>query len=77
VNYRLKSRPVEAQQWTPEAQLPFVHPGPEGGPGPFVYTPGGQRAYLQPGDWILTDPDRAGHTVMRPADFEAAYEPAP
>ena len=40
----------------------------------FVITIDGQRAYLQNGDWVITEPDGEHHYPCKPDVFEATYE---
>lgn len=40
---------------------------------PYVVTAHGQRAYLEPGDWVIAEP--GGYGVLKPDVFEASYEP--
>lgn len=42
---------------------------------PYVITIHGQRAYLDPGDWIITEPDGIHHYPCKPDIFDATYEP--
>lgn len=42
---------------------------------PYVVTVHGQRAYLSPGDWIITESDGSHHYPCKPDIFEATYEP--
>lgn len=41
----------------------------------FVLTIHEQRAYLENGDWVITEPDGEHHYPCKPAIFEATYEP--
>lgn len=40
----------------------------------FVVTIHGQRAYLQNGDWVITEPDGDYHYPCKPDIFEKTYE---
>lgn len=42
---------------------------------PYVVTIHGQRAYLSPGDWIVTEPDGGHHYPVKPDIFAVTYEP--
>jgi hypothetical protein len=41
----------------------------------YVITIHGQRAYLDPGDWVITEPDGVHHYPCKPDIFAATYEP--
>lgn len=41
---------------------------------PYVVTIHEQRAYLAPGDWIITEPDNKHHYPCKPDIFTATYE---
>jgi hypothetical protein len=77
--FRKKPVVVEAQQF-----LGFYHtPWPEGvkvdqeaGPRCYVVTAHGQNAYLDKGDWVITEPDGVHHYPCKPDIFAATYEPA-
>jgi hypothetical protein len=87
--YRRKpGRPVEAHQWQPGTRPPGVCPGSDGlhvctkhhdGPGPaHVHTiHAGHVVYLEPGDWVLPEPDGHGFYPIRAAVFATCYEPVP
>lgn len=72
---RFRKRPVvvEAEQWFPGRRVAGVR---ENIAGSFVVTAHGQRAYLAPGDWVITEPDGRGHYPCKPDIFAATYEPA-
>ncbi len=40
----------------------------------YVVTIHGQPAYLQNGDWVITEPDGEHHYPCKPDIFEATYE---
>jgi hypothetical protein len=40
----------------------------------YVVTIHGQRAYLERGDWVITEPDGIHHYPCKPDIFEATYE---
>lgn len=88
--YRSKPREVEARQWSPGTLVPGVHvedpsgrkrenyesEGTSASPMRyFVVTIHRQRAYLDPGDYVITEPDGRHHYPVKPAIFEAHYEP--
>lgn len=41
----------------------------------YVVTAHGQRAYLEPHDWVIAEPDNRGHYPCKPDIFAATYEP--
>lgn len=74
--YRKKPVVVEAEQYH---AYPESGGWPKGvqveeGAGPFVVTTHGQRAYLESGDWVITEPDGRGHYPCKPHIFAATYE---
>jgi hypothetical protein len=88
---RFRKRPVvvQAEQWHPGAAVPGVLlseaedvPSRSGGvaftipPRPYVVTIHNQRAWLAPGDWVITEPDGVHHYPCKPDVFAATYEPA-
>jgi hypothetical protein len=58
-----------------EDRFGWVHHGPLPAPQPALKTPGGFAA-VNPGDWIVTDPD-GRQRVMADGDFRAVYELRP
>jgi hypothetical protein len=40
----------------------------------YVVTAHGQRAYLEPGDWVIAEPDNRGYYPCKPDIFAATYE---
>lgn len=42
---------------------------------PYVVTIHGQRCYIEPGDYIVPEPDGVHYYPVKPDIFEAAYEP--
>jgi hypothetical protein len=67
---------VEAWQWFPGKDVPGVYPPAGADPRPYVMTAHGQAAYLEPGDYVLVEPDGRGHYPCKADIFEANYEPA-
>ena len=63
---------VEAFQWQPGVTNAAVY-DPEGRP--YVITIHGQEAYLDPGDWVITEPDGLHHYPCKPDIFAATYDP--
>lgn len=43
---------------------------------PYVVTTHGQRCYIEPGDWIIPEPDGVHFYPCKPDIFAATYEPA-
>ena len=85
--YRKKPIEVEAVQWPgPWAQVPGVcvetvagNPSAIGGElvRHYVVTIHGQRAYLAPGDWVITEPNNENHYPCKDDVFRATYDPVP
>jgi hypothetical protein len=88
--YRKLPKVVDAEQWSPGKSVPGVavetadeameiHEGrglfPRE-PRHYVVTIHGQRAYLDPGDWVITEYDGVHHYPCKPAEFSALYESA-
>jgi hypothetical protein len=79
---------IDAVQWFPDVVLPMVQIEPatdmpirSGGTmpmpaRPYVVTAQQQRAYLTPGDWIITEPNGVDHYPCKPDIFEQRYERA-
>jgi hypothetical protein len=73
--YRKKPVVVEAEQFHHPATAPAGVRTEEDGRA-YVVTIHGQRAYLAPGDWVITEPDGIHHYPCKPDIFAASYEPA-
>jgi hypothetical protein len=88
--FRKRPVVIDAEQWFPNKEVPGVSFEPysvtiggrghgeqtfEQPPKPYVTTIHGQRAYLAPGDWVITEPDGVHHYPCKPDIFEASYEP--
>jgi hypothetical protein len=43
---------------------------------PYVVTIHGQRCYIEPGDWIIPEPDGVHYYPCKPGIFADTYEPA-
>jgi hypothetical protein len=41
----------------------------------YVVTIHGQRAYLEPGDWVIAESDGEHFYPCKPAEFDRIYEP--
>lgn len=74
MKYRKRPVIVEATRWFPGLAVPGVHDqGYEGKP--YVVTiHQGQRAYLEPGDWVITEADGIHHYPCTPDVFAATYQ---
>ncbi len=78
---KFRKRPVvvEAEQFL-GFYPPYIDGLPTGvevdGNRAFVVTAHGQRVYLEPGDWVIAEPDGRGHYPCKPDIFAATYEPA-
>jgi len=73
--YRSKPKEVEATQWQSGADVPGVYFTTGGTP--YVITIHGQRAYLVPGDFVITEPDGEHHYPCKPDIFADRYEAIP
>jgi hypothetical protein len=78
--YRKKPVVIEAVQWFPNSGIhhPGVwcdHDGVDA-ERPYVITIHNQRAYLDPGDWILPEPKQGLFYPCKPDIFAATYEDA-
>lgn len=69
--FRRKVTEVEAEQFLPRMAKGAIY-GPDGW---YVITIHSQRVYLTPGDWIIPEPDGVHFYPVKPAVFEATYEP--
>jgi hypothetical protein len=89
MRFRTKVREIEAEQWFPGKEVPGVfvedpyrrelevmEPDlPLGLPvRHFVVTIHRQRAYLDPGDWVVPESDGKHHDIVKDAIFQANYE---
>lgn len=72
--YRKKPVIVDAEQWFPGKEIRGVFPGFVGEYGPYVMTIHGQRTFIAPGDWIITEPGGIHHYPCKPDIFAAMYE---
>jgi len=78
---RFRKRPiiVEATQWFPGVDVAGVkkYPPIDGiDEAWFVETIHGKMAWLHPGDWVITEPDKIHHYPCKPDVFAATYEEA-
>lgn len=78
--YRKKPVIIETEQWFPDKTVRGVHwEKRTGGDGeflhPYVITAHEQRAYLAPGDWIMSEPMEGRFYPCKPDIFAASYEP--
>jgi hypothetical protein len=83
---------IDAEQWFPGRAVAGVFvddparadPGnawpvdqaPPTAPRHFVVTAHRQRVYLEPGDWVIAEPDGVHHYPCKPDIFRAIYKPA-
>lgn len=77
--YRKKPVIVHAEQWFPGKQVNGVTPIVDGtiiGKSNYgtVTTIHGQQTQVDPGDWIITEPDGIHHYPCKPDIFENTYE---
>jgi hypothetical protein len=89
--FRSKLVEIEAQQWFPGKDVPGVQAeecwAEIGGRGHgrqrfrqpdkhYVITIHGQKTYLEPGDWVVTESrDSERHYPVKPEDFDRRWEP--
>ena len=73
--YRKRPVVVDAEQFHHPATAPRGVRTEEDGRA-YVVTIHGQRAYLTPGDWVITEPDGVHHYPCKPEVFSVTYEPA-
>jgi len=75
--YRKKPIVIEAEQFNGDrASDPRgVWRRPEDD-SPYVVTIHNQRCYVEPGDWIVPEPDGVHFYPVKPDVFAATYEPA-
>lgn len=80
-NYRKKPILVEAEQFFYDGpRVPGVLYPPVSEDGKtyvgdaFVITIHGEKAHLQNGDWVITEPDGEHHYPCKPDIFETTYE---
>ncbi len=74
MKFRSKPIEVEAFQWLGSGNP--SHPAVYCGDDQlwYVVTIHGQRAYLAPGDWVITEPDGKHHYPCKPDIFAARYQ---
>lgn len=75
--YRKKPVDVDAVQYTGGGPDPDGVFRRELDGAPYVITIHGDRAYLKPGDWIITEPNGKNHYPCKPDIFAATYEAVP
>lgn len=75
--FRKKPVIVKAEQWFPGHEVEGVEYllGEGNQRRYYVTTAHGQAAYLEPGDWVIAEPDGRGYYPCKPDIFEATYEP--
>lgn len=74
MKFRKKPVVIEAVQYTARGPDPtgvFHRPEDDA---PYVVTVHGQRCYIEPGDWILPEPDGVHFYPCKPDIFAATYE---
>lgn len=90
MRFRSKLVEIEATQWFPGKAVPGVQAEEcwaeighrSGTPQRFrqpdlyyVVTIHGQKAYLEPGDWVVTEPDGEHYYPVKPDIFAVRWEP--
>lgn len=73
--FRRKSAVVNAEQFMHPSMTPAGVFVTENGSA-YVITAHAQRVYLEPGDWILPEPNGDGYYPVKPDIFAATYEEA-
>lgn len=76
--FRKRPLAVQAEQWFPDREVAGVmieHSATTDPPRHYVVTIHGQRAYLDPGDWIIAECDGEHHYPCKPEVFEVTYIP--
>lgn len=79
MKFRKKPIVIEATQYThPGCECRGVEYEPETDftSRPFVTTVHLQKCYIEPGDWIIPEPDGVHYYPCKPDIFAATYEPA-
>jgi hypothetical protein len=77
--FRKRPLAVQADQWFPGREVAGVAAEPRPGGDPprhYVVTIHGQRAYLEPGDWVIAECDGIHHYPCKQDVFKATYVPA-
>ena len=72
MKYRRRPTIVDAEQWQPGKDIPGVQMDID--LGAFVVTVHRQRVYLQPGDYVVQEPDGKYYYPVQDEIFEATYE---
>jgi hypothetical protein len=80
MKYRSKPSTLEATQWFPGREVPGVQFSKDvrflADGLPFVITAHGQRAFLDPGDWVAEEPGGRGNYPIKPDIFATRWEAA-
>ncbi|GAC1370960.1 MAG: hypothetical protein NVS3B25_19190 [Hymenobacter sp.] len=73
---KFRKKPVEitAEQWFPYKYVKGVKVPVPGDGGPYVVTIHGAACPVQPGDWIIPEPDGIHFYPCKPDIFEKTYE---
>lgn len=75
--FRNKPMTIEAEQWFPDKEVEGVqYTLSMDNARHFVTTAHDQVVYLDPGDWIIKEPDGRGYYPCKPDIFDARYEAA-
>lgn len=73
--YRKKPVVIDAEQFVNGVSDPVGVFRREEDASPYVVTIHGQRCYIEPGDWIIPEPDGVHFYPVKPDIFAATYEP--
>jgi len=71
MKYRKKPIIVEAEQWYPGENIPGVQTD---GTFSWVVTIHNQKSYLEPGDYVIREPDGIHYYPCKPEVFRNTYE---
>jgi hypothetical protein len=74
--FRKKPSYFEADQWFPGKAVVGVHdPIPGELPRHYVRTAHKQVVFLEPGDWVVAEPDGSGYYPIKPDIFPTICDP--
>lgn len=74
--FRSKPVTIEAHQWNRPGDHPAVQPVALGGHDTYVVSGKQGEVRVEPGDWIIAEPDGSGFYPCKPDVFAAKYERA-
>lgn len=68
------TRVIEAEQWFPGKKIEGVDDTSDVWGHAFVCTAHDQIVFLEPGDWVVPEPNGNGHYPIKPDILEETYE---